>query len=394
MDDTLNITTDFPELLILGAFLLVGWLANELGRILHVPRVTLLLLLGILAGPSVLNIIPPELATLFPHITHLALAMVGFLLGESFVGREIKESGKTVLFISIGETLGAALIVFIAVLLIQGDIVLAIVLAGIAPASAPAATLDVIREYKAKGPLTKTILGVVAIDDAWGVILFSFLLVIAESLIGNGTNLSGIGKGLWEVVGAILLGIICGLPMAYFTGRMKKGEPSLLEASGFVFICGGLALFLDVSYILACIVLGATVAYGAKHHTRPFREIEGAADPFLVIFFVLAGYECDFSTFATLGVIGLIYVIARSIGLIGGGWIAARIINAPPVIQTHIGWCLLPQAGIALGLALLVSERIPELGELIIPLIVATTVIFEIAGPLLTRWHLKQSGEL
>ena len=394
MNEILRIAaTNPPELLAIGALFLVGWIAHGLGRFVHVPRVTILLLFGIIAGPYVFNVIPPELSRWFPHVTHIALAMVGFLLGESFAGREIKQSGPVVLAVSIGETLGAALMVFAVVLAIQGDLVVALLLAGIAPASAPAATLDVIRENHASGPLTKTVLAVVAIDDAWGVILFSFLLVAAEALTGQGAALSEIGRGLWDVAGAVLVGVAFGIPMAWLTGRLKPGEPSLLEASGLVFICAGVAMLVHVSYLLACMVLGATVANRAKHHTRPFREIEGASEPFLVIFFLLAGYQCEIAELATLGLIGAAYVAARSFGLIAGGGLAARWANAPPVVKARVGWCLLPQAGVALGLALLVAERIPSTGEVILPLVIATTVVFEIVGPLVTRWHLRKAGE-
>ena len=389
-----GLTTEPPELLILGTLLLIGWFAHGIGYFAHVPRVTILLLFGIVAGPSVLNLIPADVASWFPQVTHLALAMIGFLLGESFAGRGVKTSGQAVIQISIGETLGAALTVFVVAYLILGDVVIAMLLAGIAPASAPAATFDVIRENHAKGPLSKTLLGVVAIDDAWGVILFSILLVTAEALTGKGEPMAELFRGLWDVLGAILLGIVIGIPMAWLTGRIKKGEPSLLEAAGFVFICGGLALAFHVSYLLACIALGATVANRAKHHTRPFREIEGASEPFLVIFFLLAGYECDINTLAALSIIGGGYILARSAGLIIGGNLAAQRTNLPTVVKSRIGWCLLPQAGVALGLALLVSERLPQAGEIVLPLIIATTVVFEIAGPLITRWHLHKAGEL
>lgn len=383
-----------PELLILGVLLIVGWLAHAVGRFVHVPRVTVLLLVGVVAGPSGFDLIPREYAAWFSGIAHLSLAMVGFLLGESFAGREIKESGRTVMFVSIGETLGAAIAVFAIALALQADLAVALLLAGIAPASAPAATLDVIHENHAKGPLTKSVLGVVAIDDAWGVILFSLLLVAAEALTGQHAAIPELTRGIWDVVGAILLGVGLGVPMAWFTGRLKEGEPDLLEAAGFVFICGGLALAIDVSYLLACMALGATVANRAKHHTRPFREIEGASEPFLVIFFLLAGYLLDLTALKTFGVIGIAYIIARSVGLIVGGGFAARLAGAPPVISSHVGWCLLPQAGVALGMALLVSERLPEVGKMVMPLIVATTVIFELVGPPITRWHLRKAGEL
>ena len=389
-------TMHFPVLLIVGSLLLVGWFAHSFGRSTHVPRVTLLLLVGIVAGPSFLDLIPPDVSGWFPQVTHLALAMVGFLLGESFIGREIKQSGRIVLFVSLGVTFGSALAVFVTTLVLGFDLTVALLLAGIACATDPAATLDVVREYRARGPLTKAVLEVVAIDDAWGVILFSALLVLAEVLTGDGSmgHLDGVLRSLWDVFGALLLGVVIGIPMAWMTGRVKDGEPSLLEAAGFVFICGGLALMLNVSYLLACMALGATVANRATHHTRPFREIEGASQPFLVMFFLLAGYECDLGAVTTFGVLGAGYVLARLLGRVIGGRLSANLAGAPDVVTRRVGWCLLPQAGVALGLALLAAERLPAAGEIILPLVIVATVVFELVGPATTWWHLDRAGEL
>jgi len=269
-----------------------------------------------------------------------------------------------------------------------------VVLGAIACATAPAAVLDGVREARASGPLTRTVLGVVAIDDAWGILVFSFALVSAEALVGHGEPLAQALSGLWEVAGAVVLGIALGLPMAWLTGRVKKGEPTLLEAAGFVFLCGGLAIQMEVSYLLACMALGATVANRARHHTRPFREIEGVIDPFLAVFFLLAGYGLDVGALENLGLVLVAYVLARSVGKLLGGWAGARIAHAPKVIRQRAGWCLLPQAGIALGMALLVVERLPHLAAQVLPVVIASTVLFEVVGPLLTRWHLARAGEL
>ncbi len=385
--------TTLPSLLTVGIFLLIGWGAHAIGQYLRVPRVTLLLLVGLMCGPFILDVFPHNVARWFPDIAHMALAMVGFLLGSNFVINEIKEKGRNIIYVSLGKTIVAAILVFGAVLFVSRDLTFALLLAGIAPASAPAATFDVIHEARAKGPLSETVLGVVAIDDLWGVILFSLLLVTAEAIGGKGHIGEEIMRGLWDIGGAIFIGAVIGFPMSWLTGRIQQGEPTLLEASGFVFLCGGLALILNVSYLLACMFLGAIVANFAKHHTRPFRDIEGASEPFMVIFFLLAGYEFDFLNFLTLGFLGGTYVIARSIGFILGGHIAANIARSSATIREHIGWCLFPQAGVALGLALLAKERFPEFSKSVLPLIVGTTIVFELIGPIVTRWHLHKAGE-
>ena len=311
-------------LVLVGGLLLAGYAAHLLGGRLHVPRVTLLILLGVLCGPHLLDIVPPSLAEWFPYVAHFALAMVGFLLGEAFVGKELSKIGRRIFLVPLTYCLFAALAVFLATFAVEWSLSTALLLAGIAPSSAPAATLDVIRENQAKGQLADTLKRVVAIDDAYGIVLFSLLLAAAEGIVGQGSATIEIARGVWDVAGAILLGLVLGVPMAWLTGRLRKGEPAIMEAAGFVFLCGGLATLLDVSYLLACMVLGAVVANRAKHYTRPFHAIEGAADPFLAFFFVLAGLRLELDVLASVGLLGTVYVLARSAGLILGGRLGPR----------------------------------------------------------------------
>lgn len=378
-------------LVLVGGLLLAGYAAHLIGGRLHVPRVTLLIMLGVICGPYVLDIVPGTLASWFPYVAHFSLAMVGFLLGESFVGKELKRLGKSVLTLPLTYVTATGVLVFAATWLTSGSLVMALLLAGIAPASAPAATVDIIRENHATGPLAKTLLRVVAIDDALGVILFSFLLALAESVVGGQPAVVEVGRGIWEVGGAVVLGVSLGWPMAVLTGRLKRGEPAVLEAAGFVFLCGGIASLLDVSYLLSCMVLGIVVANRAKHHTRPFHAIEGASDPFLTVFFLLAGFRLELDKLWFVGLLGAVYIVARASGLVLGGRLGALLADAPAEVQKHIGWCLLPQAGVALGLVLLAAEKMPEMGERLLPLVIATTVVFEIVGPIFTQRHLRMS---
>jgi Kef-type K+ transport system membrane component KefB len=386
--------SDAWAFVILGVFLLAGYGAYVGGPRIHIPRVTVLLLLGVVSGSSVLGLVPESVSEWMPFVSHMALGMVGFLLGESFVGKQLKEKGRVVIWISIGETLFAALLVFAALAAIGTPLVLCLLLAGIAPASAPAAILETIREGKAKGSLSDTLLGVVAIDDAWGVILFSILFVVAQGITGASAESSQLLAGLWEVFGAVAVGAVLGFPMAYLSGRVRKGEPALLEALGFVFLTSGIASVLEVSYLLSAMVLGAVVANWSRHHTRPFHSIDGVSEPFLAVFFILAGLKFEPETLAQLGLVGCAYIIARAAGLMAGGWTAGKLSNAPAVVQSRIGACLLPQAGVALGFALLVEQRLPDVGKSVLPLVIGTTVLFEITGPIVARWQLRRAGEI
>jgi Kef-type K+ transport system membrane component KefB len=380
-------------LAIVGLFLLVGFVAHALGHKVHVPRVTVLLLIGFVSGPSVLRLVSGEVAEWFPLAARVALSIVGFQLGERFLGKKLRETGATVLSVSLAEVVAAAAVVFVTLFLCGFPLPLAMLLAAVAPASAPAATLDVVHEAKSKGPVTDTVLGVVAIDDAWGVILFSVLLVATQALIGQDGSAAILLHGFREVAGGILLGALLGLPMAWLTGRVRPGELTLIETLGFVFLCSGLALRFELSHILACMAMGATVSNVAQHHERPFHAIERVEQPFLILFFLLAGFHFDADQLGKIGLVGLLYVAARSVGLVGGGFVGGALARAPRRVRSHTGLCLLPQAGVALGLALIVSERYPEFGAKVLSIVVATTIIFEIVGPLITRFALQHAGE-
>lgn len=378
----------------LGAIFLVGLVAHELGKRTGIPRVTILLLTGALASPNALDLVPSVMHGWFPFVSQIALCMVGFLLGEQFVYRTLIKSGKVVWAITVSESLGAALVVFTVLYLLDVPIVVAILLASIAPASAPAATIDVVRETHVSGDLPKVLLRVVAIDDFFGILIFALCLSVVEFLTGTSNFYDEMLHSLWEIGGAVFIGCVVGWPMAKLTGRLAKGEPLLIEALGFVLLTGGIAELLGASYLLASIVLGAMVANFASHHQRPFHAIEGISTPLLIIFFLMAGFQFDMSHLKTIGMIGGAYILARSAGLVMGGYIGANLGGANPIVRKYIGWCLLPQAGVALGLALMATERFPEYSSQILSLLVGTTVVFELFGPVITRFSLIQANKV
>src|SRR5690606_41554817 len=161
--------------------------------------------------------------------------------------------------------------------------------------------------------------------------------------------------GVMEVGGSVLLGIVLGLPMAWLTGRLRPGEPMLLESAGFVFVAAGLASWLGLSYLLTCMTLGVVVANRARHHVRPFRSIDGVAEPFLALFFFMAGYQLDWLALPALGALGVAYVVARIAGRLAGGYLGGVLAGSTVDTRNRIGACLMPQAGVALGLALVAT---------------------------------------
>jgi len=379
----------------LGVLLLLGLAGDLLARRIPVPRVTLLILFGVLIGPSALALLPVQAEAWYPLISNMALLMVGFLLGGKLSLANLREVGRLVLGISVFKVVGASLLVFLGLLAVGVPLPLALVMAGIAPASAPAAVTNVVEETRAEGRYTETMLGIVAIDDAWGLILFSLLLAVAQVLAagGDGGALAALQYGGWEVGGALVLGLAVGIPAAYLTGRLNPGQPIQAEALGVVLLAGGLALWLEVSYLLTALVVGATVVNLASHHERPFHEIEHIEWPFMILFFLLAGASLHVAELAHLGWAGAAYIAMRAAGLILGAFVGGSVLGAEARIRRWMGLAVMPQAGVALGMALVAHNALPGLNGTILPLVVGSTVVFELVGPILTRWALERAGE-
>lgn len=378
--------------LTLGGLLLLGLLADEVGRRSRLPRVTLMILFGVAAGPWGLDLLPPEFQNWYEFLASAALTMVAFLLGGRLSLTTLRSHGRTILTVSATAVILTALVVGFGLVIIGTPVVVALLLAGIATATAPAATQDVVRQTRSEGPFTDTLLGIVAVDDAWGLIVFSLLLLTAKVVIGDG-GVEILQEGLWELGGAIAVGTVVGLPAAFLTGRLRPGEPIQAEALGVVFLCAGLAIWIGVSFLLAGMTAGALVANLAKHHTRPFHEIERIEWPFMVLFFVLAGASLNVGSLKEIGTIGVAYLILRTLARVFGGWAGGVLSKAPVLHRRWIGFALVPQAGVALGMALVAASHFPELGKTLLAVTIGTTIVFELFGPILTQTALGRVGE-
>jgi Kef-type K+ transport system membrane component KefB len=249
--------------------------------------------------------------------------------------------------------------------------------------------VDTVRESGLQTGFTRLLLSVVALDDVWALMLFSLGVTLAAFLQQSDGLLEPLMAGSWEIGGAFLLGLGIGWPAAYLTGRIKPGRPILAEALGLVLVCGGLALWLGVSYLIASMVMGAVIRALARHHEHAFHEIENVEWPFMVIFFVLAGASLDVSAALDIGLLGTIYIFARVVGKITGAAIGSKYGGAGDDVQHWMGLALLPQAGVAIGMALVAASRFPEYRQIILPLVICTTVIFELFGPVFTRLAIK-----
>jgi NhaP-type Na+/H+ or K+/H+ antiporter len=372
----------------LGFIFLLGLATDLLGQRTFLPRITLLLIFGAIIGPAVFDLIPDAITQRFELITEITLLMVGFLLGGRLTISTLREMGTQLLSISLLSALGAAVVVFVGLLAIGLPLGLAIMLGCVAAATDPVATIDVVTESESQSPFSKLLVSIVAVDDAWALIIFSLGLTFVVAVNG-GTEISPILTGLQDIFGALLLGVVIGLPGAYLTGRVRDGQPMLTEALALVFLCGGLAIWLDVSFLLASMAMGMTVTNLAKHHEYPFHAIEGVEWPFMVIFFVLAGASLEFASVTHLGLVGLIYIVCRVVGKVLGAKVGGLVGGSDRATQKWMGLALLPQAGVAMGMALVVANQLPEFQNLLLTVVISSTVLFEITGPIITRMALK-----
>ncbi len=387
MDMEIHIT-----LITIGGLFAIGLATDALARRLHLPRVTLLILFGVLAGPFGLDLMPDQIKHWYEFLATTALTMVAFLLGGALSKSQLKNHGKHIVVISLSVVLITIVLLSSGLIFIGVEPAIALLLAGIATATAPAAIRDVIRQSETTGDFPDTLQGIVAIDDAWGLIAFSILLIAANGLIGNGYD-SMFEQSLWEIGGAIAVGAAVGLPATALTGRLRDGEPIQVEALAVVFLCAGFAVWLEVSFLLAGVVAGLIVVNFAKHHSRAFHEIRHIEWPFLILFFFLAGVSLEIDDWQEFGPIILVYMILRTLSRLIGGWLGGKLSSAPIAYQRWMGLALLPQAGVAIGMALVAGHRFPEFKEIILTVTISTTVLFEIFGPLATLYALKKTAK-
>jgi Kef-type K+ transport system membrane component KefB len=384
---------DLPVLLLaLGALLIVGLATDEIGRRTRLPRVTLLILFGLAVGPAGLDLLPTQLQDWYAFLASVALTMVAFLLGGRLSLEALQSHGKAILVVSLVVVVLTAMLVGVGLIAIGVPLILALLLAGIATATAPAATQDVVKQARAKGPFTETLLGIVAVDDAWGLIVFSLLLVAARAITGE-SGLVVLQHGLWDLGGALIVGAVVGFPAAFLTGRLQPGEPIQAEALGVVFLCAGLALWLEVSFLLSGMTAGMIVANLAAHHNRPFHEIEHIEWPFMILFFVLAGASLEVEELRVIGPISIAYIALRTLGRVSGGWLGGVLADVPVLYRRWLGLALIPQAGVALGMALVGGQYFPDLAETLLAITIGSAIVFEIFGPILTLVAVRKVGE-
>ncbi len=385
-------------LLSAGLILILGFIGARLLKYARLPSVTAFLLVGILIGPHVLNLVTEGIFSASDFFSNLVLGVIAFSLGENFRLEEIKKGMKQVMWISLTAAVATWLLVsgaIISYLIIVGQPMYpAIVLGAAAAATAPAATVLVIREYRASGFFTEMLLKVVAIDDAWCLMLAALAIAFANAMRADVFQISIVFAGIGEIFGALIIGASFGYLFSFLRRFVKTSGEFLVYIFGLILLNVGFSIAIHVSILLSSMMMGIVVINLARENYKFFEVIRTVDAPLYLIFFILAGAHLDFTILYKMGIVGVLYIIFRVIGKVYGAKLGARISKAPKPIENWIGLTLTPQAGVALGIGLVAKSTFPDFGNYIFTVIAATTVIFELVGPLLTKISLIKVGEI
>ncbi len=417
----MSIDSTTSILLSLSIALLAGLLLSRLAKKVSLPAVTAYLIAGVLIGPFLLgrlNLpgigITHEQLEGFGIIADVALGFIAFSMGNEFRLSQLKKIGKQATVIGIFQALFTTLIVDTALIALhfimpeQFPLSAAIILGAVATATAPAATLMVVRQYKAKGPLTDILLPVVALDDAVGLIIFAISFGVAKALQPGATVdiLSIVLEPLLEVVFSLALGFIMGLLFTlcerFFHSRSKRMAVSVT----FVMMTVAISLVdfhigelhVKFSSLLACMMLGTVFCNICDFSEELMDRADRWTAPILILFFVISGAELDLSVFTSLAIviIGIVYIASRSVGKYFGANISARMTKCDANIVKYLGITLLPQAGVALGMAIIVAgdKELGEVGNIARNITLFAVLIYEIVGPYLTKVSLTKAGDI
>lgn len=413
--------------------LIVGFIGALIAKKLKLPNVSGYLVLGLLLGPSLglifkdfKGVITVEDNNNLKFISELALAFIAFSIGSEFAIKNLKKIGKSVFTLTTFEVLGAVVVVFIAMFFLPKptsiqtsynpfsaeNAAFGMILASMSAATAPAATIMVIRQYRAYGPVTKAILPITALDDIYGIIVFGFFISIAQILVpqaGAATIPVWLMflKPFIEVIGSVLIGAIIGFVVSKLASKFDKIRDDIqVIALISIFLTVSLTMianhFLEpigigFSQLLINISVGSMVANMAKRPERTYGALNDLTTPFYIIFFTLAGASLNLAILGadTLIIwIAVVYIFARGLGKILGIAVGAKITNAPPTVKKYLGIALLPQGGVSIGLLVVVSAQMGQFYPVIATIIMMSILVYETFGPVFAKISLQKSGEI
>ena len=392
--------------LLFGVIIIGGAFCSRFFQKLRIPQVVGCILVGILLGSGLNVITGPMIESLRPF-TMFALGVIGFMIGSELRAEVFKKYGRQFFVILFSQGIGAfvlaavgtsAVMWFIAKDL-RMSMAVGLVLGAIASATAPAATVNVLWEYKTRGPLTAAILAIVALDDGLALLLYRGSATAADALmgVGNGSVITTVLVLSGEIIGAIFLGFLAGV-LLYFLLKFVRAEDKILEFSiSCLLLVVGISMIPEIDPILPAMVFGITIANLMPRRSKgTFALVRKFSPPIYISFFVLAGAHMEFGSLSGwVIVLMLVYIVCRVIGKVVGANLGAGYCGAPDVVRKYLGMCLLPQAGVAIGLAILAGQQFDEkIGKIIIIVAMTATFLMEMVGPVLVKEGVKKAGEI
>jgi len=399
--------THLPMLVIIGLAVFLGTVGARVFQMLRIPQVVAYILIGVVIGRTGLKLIGADIVNSLEPLNFFALGIIGFLIGGELRRETFRKHGRRFIGILLAEGLGAFFgvgsLVGVVSWLVTGNLelslALAVVLGAISSATAPAGTVNVLWEYKTRGPLTRTVFAIVALDDALALMLYSTAAVVATRLTGQGH-----GGVVWalemagrELVGGAALGLGAALVLVLVLRYTREREMWLTFIIGTLALVIGIGRALGVNTILSAMVLGATIANMVPQRSRQaFSVVESFAPPIFVLFFVLVGAQMNIRGMAAwMWALAGVYVLGRTAGKMIGAYLGARWTSAAETVQKNLGLCLFSQAGVAVGLSISASHRFPGgMGAAIILIVGMTTFLVQIFGPPCVRLAVKKAGEV
>jgi len=407
-------TLELSTFTMLGMAVVFGFYAAYGARRIKLPSIIGYMAVGIVLGPSLLHMFDDNALERFSFITEMALGFVAFSIGSELNMTSLKRMGRGIVFIILAESISATAVVAIAVYVLTRDLPMALVFGAMAAASAPAGTVAVIQEYRAKGNLTKALYAVVGFDDGVAIVIFAFAAALAKSLlISEVTGSAGtVFPAMWvsakEVVLSLVVGGTIGFVFCQMVRRVGSSRDILVIMFASVFVAIGLSLRWHLSLILTNLAVGFMLANlrseaAVRRIMAPLMDVMPLV---FILFFFLAGAHLKLAALPSLGTLGIVYIIGRTVGKLGGARIGATLGRVEEKLKKYVGLGILSQAGVAIGLALIVKhefaqlaaeyniERALHIGTVTLTTITASCIFFEIIGPICAKIAIEKAGEI
>lgn len=382
-----------------GALLLAGFVGGKLATRFRLPTISGYIVAGLALGPSVLNVVPDHIVESLAPVPHIALGLIAITIGSEFRIAKLRQTGRNILIITTVQLLATFGAVTVSLMLFGASLPMALLLGAIASATAPAATVAIATELRARGPLVSTLFGVVALDDAFCITLFGFVMAFAAAMVGGSAD-HGTVAMILHPLREIAISVAVGLGLGYVVHKLvvnrRNNNEIIVIVLGFVLLTSGITVSINVSPLIANMMMGFALVNLSVKNARVMRVLEPLSPPIYAAFFALAGTELDVRMLAATGVLGIVYLVSRAAGKYGGAYLGSIAASESLVTRRYLGLGLLPQAGVAIGLILVLQDteaftHLPYMGTMV-NIVLASILVNEVVGPPLTKLALEKSG--